>query len=59
MTGAALMEELLYYGVSIISLDSTGSHQQGLRVCVSFVSESQFPLLDERLKMFRDDHPAA
>lgn len=55
--GASLMEELLYYGVSIISLDTTGSHQQGLRVCVSFVSEDQFPALDERLALFAEDHP--
>ncbi|MBP5366058.1 MAG: pyridoxal phosphate-dependent aminotransferase [Bacteroidales bacterium] len=56
MTGGELMHELLYYGISIISLDTTGSLQQGLRVCVSFVDESQFPTLAERLKAFGNDH---
>lgn len=56
MTGGELMKELLFYGISIISLDTTGSKQQGLRVCVSFVDESQFSALAERLKAFGDDH---
>lgn len=57
MTGAALMEELLYYGVSIISLDTTGSHEQGLRVCVSFVGPDRYDDLRERLGVFHQDHP--
>lgn len=57
MSGAALMEELLYYGISIISLDTTGSHEQGLRVCVSFVGPEQYDALRERLRQFREDHP--
>ena len=52
MTGAELMEKLLYYGISIISLDTTGSKQQGLRVCVSFVKEDQFDVLRTRLESF-------
>ncbi|MEG1545085.1 MAG: pyridoxal phosphate-dependent aminotransferase, partial [Tannerellaceae bacterium] len=31
MTGGELMEELIYYGVSAISLSTTGSKQEGLR----------------------------
>lgn len=58
MSGAELMEELLYYGVSIISLDTTGSREQGLRVCVSFVGPEQYGTLRERLEAFRQDHPA-
>jgi hypothetical protein len=46
------MEKLLYYGISIISLDTTGSKQQGLRVCVSFVKEDQFDVLRTRLESF-------
>lgn len=34
MTGGELMRELMYYGVSAISLDTTGSNQEGLRVCL-------------------------
>lgn len=56
MTGAQLMEKLLYYGISIISLDTTGSKQQGLRVCVSFVKEEQFETLRNRLEAFRADN---
>lgn len=33
LTGAELQSELLRYGVSTISLPSTGSRQQGVRVC--------------------------
>jgi len=35
MTGGQLMRELMYYGVSAISLDTTGSNQEGLRACTS------------------------
>ena len=37
MTGGELMEELIYYGVSAISLSTTGSNQEGLRACTSFI----------------------
>ena len=33
MTGGELLTELLYYGVSSISLSTTGSDQQGVRAC--------------------------
>jgi len=56
--GVDLVEELLYYGVSAISLDITGStRSEGLRACVSMVEREQFPDLDQRLKQFRMDHP--
>ena len=39
MTGKELLEELLYYGISTISLDISGSDRhEGLRACVSMVS---------------------
>jgi aspartate/methionine/tyrosine aminotransferase len=57
MTGGELMRELLYYGVSAISLDTTGSHQQGLRVCTSFIGDDQYDVLAQRMKMFRNNHP--
>lgn len=57
MTGGELMEELIYYGVSAISLITTGSSQEGLRACTSFIKENQYQLLDERLNLFNVNHP--
>ena len=57
MTGTILLEELLYYGISAISLDITGSEREGLRACVSMVQRDQFSDLGERLAKFREDHP--
>ena len=53
MTGSQLMEELMYYGISAISLSTTGSNQQGLRACTSFIKDHQYALLEERLKIFK------
>jgi len=56
--GFQLVEELLYYGISAISLEITGSsRKEGLRACVSQVRRDQFPILEERLKRFRANHP--
>jgi aspartate/methionine/tyrosine aminotransferase len=56
-SGSALLKELLYYGVSAIALDITGSERsEGLRACVSQTQPSQFPDLEERLKAFRENH---
>lgn len=57
MTGGELMKELVYYGISAISLLTTGSNQEGLRACVSFIRENQYELLEERLKLFKANHP--
>jgi aspartate/methionine/tyrosine aminotransferase len=58
MSGKQLLEELLYYGISAISLDITGSNRhEGLRACVSQVPRSQFGDLEMRLKKFESDHP--
>lgn len=51
-TGDELLDRLLYYGVSAISLRTTGSEQQGIRVCTSMVKEAHYALLDERLGIF-------
>ena len=56
MTGSELMKELIYYGISAISLGTTGSHQQGLRACTSFIKDHQYSLLEERLKLFKENH---
>lgn len=56
--GPELIEELLYYGVSAISLSITGSEKsEGLRACVSLVKRSQFADLEERLIKFHEHHP--
>ena len=52
MSGGELMKELMYYGISAISLGTTGSKQQGLRACTSFIKPNQYELLDERLTLF-------
>lgn len=57
MTGKQLLEELLHYGISAISLDITGSGREGLRACVSLVPRDQFGDLETRLKKFKADHP--
>ena len=57
MTSGELAKELMYYGVSAISLVTTGSQQQGLRACTSFIKEHQYAQLDERMKLFAENHP--
>ena len=57
-SGAELLRELLYYGISAISLEITGSErQEGIRACVSQTPLGQLPLLEKRLQAFRKDHP--
>ena len=57
MSGGELARELMYYGVSAISLETTGSHQYGLRACTSFIQEHQYALLDQRMAAFAQHHP--
>ena len=54
MTGNQLVENLLYYGISAIALDNTGSDEEGIRACVSFVQPAQFGELEGRLKLFNE-----
>jgi aspartate/methionine/tyrosine aminotransferase len=56
-SGSALLQELLYYGISAIALHITGSERkEGLRACVSQTQPSQFADLELRLKAFRENH---
>ena len=56
LSGEKLLTELLYYGISAISLSITGSERsEGLRACVSLIQRSQFTTLEERLKKFKDN----
>ena len=58
LTGGELITKMLYYGISAISLEITGSDRsEGLRACVSQVPRKQFEELEKRLKLFRIDHP--
>lgn len=52
MTGGELSEALIPYGVTAISLATTGSDQEGLRACTSFIKPHQYDLLDSRLEAF-------
>lgn len=56
-SGEELLNELIYYGISAISLAITGSTRlEGIRACVSLVKREQFPDLEKRLKQFHQDH---
>lgn len=56
-SGGELLKELLYYGISAISLTICGSvRHEGVRACVSLVKRDQFPDLESRLGKFREDH---
>jgi aspartate/methionine/tyrosine aminotransferase len=55
MTGGDLLHNLLYYGISAITLTNTGSEKEGLRACVSHVKREQFDELGKRLKQFNTD----
>ena len=57
MTSGQLAHELMYYGVSAICLITTGSHQEGLRVCTSFIRDNQYELLDDRMAIFAENNP--
>lgn len=58
MTGAQLQKELMRHGISTISLKSTGSRQQGVRVCVPLLTDrEQFERLEKRLKQFNANNP--
>ncbi len=56
-SGVELVEELLYYGISAISLSTTGSERhEGIRACVSLTGFDRFDELEKRLKQFNDNH---
>ena len=57
MTSGQLAKELMYYGVSAICLITTGSEQEGLRVCTSFIEDHQYAQLEERMQVFAANNP--
>lgn len=55
--GADLLLELLRYGISAITLETTGSSRvEGLRACVSLTHPDRFEELASRLVRFNEDH---
>ena len=57
LSGGDLLKELMYYGVSSISLSTTGSEQQGVRACTSRMRDDLYGVMEERMKAFHEDHP--
>ena len=55
-TGEKMLNKLIYYGISAISLTSTGAKREGMRGCVSCIRDDQYDLLDERLALFNRDY---
>lgn len=57
MDGKTLQYELMRHGISAITLSSTGSEQDGVRICVSTLStDEDFETLNQRLKAFKNEH---
>ena len=56
MTGEQLINKLIYYGISAITLAPTGSSREGLRGCVSMISDYQYDEFDKRLRLFSQDY---
>ncbi|MBE9487806.1 MAG: pyridoxal phosphate-dependent aminotransferase [Bacteroidetes bacterium] len=56
MNCAEIMKELLHYGISSITLSSTGSEENGIRACSSQMVDKMFPILEERLYAFELDN---
>ena len=55
-SGKKLVNKLIYYGVSAISLESTGAQREGMRGCASTIREDQYDVLEERLRKFNEDY---
>ncbi len=58
MSAEELLDELVYYGISAISLLITGSErEEGIRACTSLIRHDQMVDLESRLFKFKEDHP--
>ena len=55
-TGEQLLNKLIYYGVSAITLSSTGARREGMRGCASAIREDQYEELDRRLALFNKEY---
>lgn len=59
LKGGELLRELVSYGVSSISLSTTGSLRDGIRACTSRMRDDMYGVLDERMGQFEKDHRAS
>ncbi|MFR9534607.1 MAG: pyridoxal phosphate-dependent aminotransferase [Rikenellaceae bacterium] len=57
MSCSELVSEFVHYGISSISLSTTGSLREGVRACTSRMTEDKLEMFDERLAQFAADHP--
>ncbi len=57
MSCSELVSEFVHYGVSSISLSTTGSLREGVRACTSRITDDKLDIFDERLAQFAADHP--
>lgn len=57
MESELLQKELMKYGISSISLPSTGSTRKGIRACVSMLNNDEiFKTIEKRLKVFNETY---
>ncbi|MBR5055935.1 MAG: pyridoxal phosphate-dependent aminotransferase [Bacteroidales bacterium] len=56
MTSGELVKELVCYGVSSISLSTTGSRREGVRACTSRMPDDMYGELEERMRQFQSEH---
>lgn len=56
MSCSELVSELVHYGISSISLSTTGSLRQGVRACTSRMTSEIMEIFDSRLAQFAADH---
>ncbi len=56
MSGAELLKELLFFGISAITLSNTGSRMEGIRACVSQTGMERMAESEDRLKLFSMRH---
>lgn len=56
MQSTELQGALLRHGIATMALTGTGSTRQGLRICVSMLTDERARLLDERLDAFEAEY---
>ncbi|MFR9523441.1 MAG: pyridoxal phosphate-dependent aminotransferase [Rikenellaceae bacterium] len=56
MSCSELVSEFVHYGISSISLSTTGSLREGVRACTSRMTDEMLDIFEERLAQFAADH---
>lgn len=56
MTCGELVSEFVHYGISSISLSTTGSEREGVRACTSRMTDELYKVLESRLELFAKSH---